>query len=185
MLSEKFGISKEGGIGPAIVLTIAGYSGGKTLLYGNGLRKQPECYREKTNPVLMIRFAKSIRSVGKKLGILLVARRTAGLVPIILEYLPSQGFTVDVVESYNQVSCELSFGTYAAVLATDSGLRADDILKAVLDIKERFPTIRIVVLSAWYPDDFVQHLKECGIDDFFPMPFKIDALSRRLNKLLC
>jgi DNA-binding NtrC family response regulator len=95
------------------------------------------------------------------------------------EVLREQGYLVTVVESYTLFCDDVQNGAntrFHLVIATNTSLTPSQLQSIVPDIKARHPHVRIIVLSGYFPDDFVADLRQRGIHGFLPLPFKQSAL---------
>jgi|WetSurMetagenome_2_1015567.scaffolds.fasta_scaffold92164_3 DNA-binding NarL/FixJ family response regulator len=69
------------------------------------------------------------------------------------------------------------------VIPTNLALVPEDIIKIVTDIKRRFPKIKIIFYSGYNESEFVSSLQQCGINDFFYLPFDKEILLNRIREL--
>lgn len=97
--------------------------------------------------------------------------------------LRERGYHVTIVESFD-VFQDIARIKFDMVIATNTCLTPTHIQSIVPDIKARCPGTRIIVLSGYYPDDFVADLKQKGIDGFLSLPFEEDALLKEVSGLL-
>ena len=99
--------------------------------------------------------------------------------------LRQHGYHVRLAGSYGTVP-DVSFATARStcdlVIVTNTSLPPARIHTIVPSIKARNPRVRIVVLSGYYPDDFVTELKQKGIDGFLTLPFKKDVLLKEVAR---
>lgn len=103
------------------------------------------------------------------------------------DVLREHGCEVTVVESYGGFSDappNTPLETFELVIATNTSLLPSQIQRIVPDIKARHPHARLIVLSGYYPDDFVADLVQKGINGFLPLPFEQDALLKEVDGLL-
>ncbi len=70
------------------------------------------------------------------------------------------------------------------VIVTNTSLSPDYIRIVVADIRVRDPHARIIVLSGYSPDDFVEDLEQEGIDGFLALPFEEGELLNEIAKIL-
>jgi DNA-binding NtrC family response regulator len=101
--------------------------------------------------------------------------------------LRGHGCRVTIVESYGRFSDVfqgIARRKFDLVIATNTSLPATHIQSIVPDIKARHPHARIIVLSGYYPGDFVADLNQQAIDGFLPLPYEEDALLKEVAGLL-
>lgn len=101
--------------------------------------------------------------------------------------LRTRGYQVTIVETYREFSkvfFEEPVVKFDLLIATNTSLQPIDIQTIVPDVKERYPHTCIMVLSGWYPEDFVDDLRQQGIDGFLPLPFEEDVLVKEISRLL-
>jgi DNA-binding NtrC family response regulator len=116
--------------------------------------------------------------------ILLITEETFGA--MFSQLLQEQGYEVNVVEAYRdivKVYGELSRIEYDMVIPTNLALVTEDIIKIVPEIKRRFPKIKVICCSGYNESEFVSSLQQCGIDDFFYLPFDKEILLNRIKEL--
>jgi DNA-binding NarL/FixJ family response regulator len=70
------------------------------------------------------------------------------------------------------------------VIVTNTSIPPAHIPSIVPEIKARHPHGRIIVLSGYSFEGFVEDLKQKGIDEFLPLPFEEDALLGEVARLL-
>ena len=107
--------------------------------------------------------------------------------PPLREVLEKEGYVVSIVKSYgrlDEVYSELARKQYDLVLPTNNSLGPQSILELVPEIRKRHPKIRILVLSGFHPSDFVSQLEQIGVDLFFPAPFQMDEVVRKIKELV-
>jgi DNA-binding NtrC family response regulator len=101
--------------------------------------------------------------------------------------LQGHGYHTTISESYGRFSNVLQFivrRRFDLVIVTNTSIPPAHIPSIVPDIKARHPHGRIIVLSGYSSEDFVEDLKEKGIDGFLPLPFEEDTLLGEVAKLL-
>jgi DNA-binding NtrC family response regulator len=99
------------------------------------------------------------------------------------EVLRREGYLVTVVESYTLFCDGVQNGTntrFHLVIATNTSLTPSQIQSIVPDIKARHPHARIIVLSGYFPEDFVADLRRKGIHGFLPLPFQQAGLLKEV-----
>jgi len=89
--------------------------------------------------------------------------------------LLEQGYHVTTMESYDILK-GLPGMNFDLVIATNTSVSPGQIKSIVPDIKTRYPKCRVLVLSGYFPKDFVANLREIGVDGFHPLPFEEFAL---------
>jgi len=120
----------------------------------------------------------------QKKSVLVIADELGQLLKEVLE---KEGFDVSIVKSYGlleEVYSELGRRQYDLVIPTNNSLKPEHILELVPEMKKRQPKIRIIVMSGYYPHDFVSHLERNGADSFLPAPYKMDEVVRKIKDLL-
>jgi CheY-like chemotaxis protein len=101
--------------------------------------------------------------------------------------LQGHGYHTTVAESYGRFSNVLQYlvhKRFDLVIVTNTSIPPADIPSIVPEIKARHPRGRIIVLSGYSSEDFVEDLKEKGIDRFLPLPFEEDELLGEVAGLL-
>jgi DNA-binding NarL/FixJ family response regulator len=97
------------------------------------------------------------------------------------------GYHATIAESYGRFSDvlqDIARRKFDLVIATNTSLTPTHIQSIVPDIIARHPHARIIVLSGYCPEDFVEDLKQKGIDGFLPLPYEEDALLKEVARLL-
>ncbi len=118
-----------------------------------------------------------------KLKILVVAELDS-IGGFISELLGMEGFDVTVVDPFRpieEIYAELSRQKYDLVLPTNNGFSPKKIPELISEIKKKNRAAKIIVLSGWDTAEFVNDLKEQGIDDFMSMPFDGNDLLRKVK----
>jgi DNA-binding NtrC family response regulator len=69
-------------------------------------------------------------------------------------------------------------------IATNTSPSPSQLQIIVPDIKAHYPQTPIIVLSGYYPDEFVIDLKQKGINRFLKLPFLEDDLIKEVERLL-
>lgn len=104
------------------------------------------------------------------------------------ESLQGHGYIVKVVDSYGSRDSEATgrsvSGYFALVIATNTLLLPAKLQDLIPDIRAQHPHARILVLSGYYPEDFVAELRQKGTDAFLPLPYQEDALLTEVAGLL-
>ncbi len=121
----------------------------------------------------------SVLARGETIHNILVIAEEESVGACLEAVLREHGYHVRLAESYNTVPdvfLATARSTCDLVIVTNTSLPPARIRAIVPSIKARNPRVRIVVLSGYYPDDFVTELKQKGIDGFLTLPFKKDVL---------
>ena len=101
--------------------------------------------------------------------------------------LQGHGYHTTISESYGRFSNVLQYvmrKRFDLVIVTNTGIPPAHIPSIVPEIKARHPHGRIMVLSGYSSEDFVEDLKRKGIDRFLPIPFEENALLGEVASLL-
>ncbi len=88
--------------------------------------------------------------------------------------LRERGYRVTIAESFEMFPDDVFDRTrtkYDLVIATNTSLSPATLATIIPDIKACHRHARIIVLSGYYPDDFVADLTKKGIDGFLRLPF--------------
>ena len=100
---------------------------------------------------------------------------------VITAALEAEGFAVARCETLAERDRALETGDYR-VLVTDVMLPDGDGIEALPDIRERFPQMPIIVLSAQNTLDTAVRATDTGAFEYFPKPFDIDELARTVRQ---
>jgi len=106
---------------------------------------------------------------------------------LLAEVLGAVDFDSVFLGPYNQLElgfAELSRTQYDMIIPTNFTVLSKYMPELIAEIKKRFKTIKIVVISGHSPIDFVNDLFKKGIDDFFTIPFDVKDLVTRVKELL-
>lgn len=119
-------------------------------------------------------------------NVLVIAQRQA-LGACLEGLLQEHGYHTTVSESYGRFSNVLQYlvrKKFDLVIVTNTSIPPADIPSIVPDIKAQHPHGHIMVLSGYSSEDFVEDLKQKGMDRFLPLPFQEDALLGEVARLL-
>jgi two-component system nitrogen regulation response regulator GlnG len=95
--------------------------------------------------------------------------------------LAAEGFRVTRCDCLAQRDIALANGTYS-VLVTDVMLPDGDGIAGLPGIRERFPNMPIIVLSAQNTLDTAVRASDTGAYEYFPKPFDIDELANAVRQ---
>jgi DNA-binding NtrC family response regulator len=102
--------------------------------------------------------------------------------PCLEGVLREHGYHVTIEDSY--VPHAIGRGPIDLIIATNTSLSSHQLHEIIPDFKSQYPNSRIMVLSGCFGEDFVENLKEKGIDEFLELPFDANALLGRVGDLL-
>ncbi|PLK25857.1 sigma-54 dependent transcriptional regulator [Novosphingobium sp. TH158] len=100
---------------------------------------------------------------------------------VITAALEAEGFSVVHCDSIAERDRLLGQGRYA-VLVTDVMLTDGDGMEGLPTIREHFPDMPIIVLSAQNTLDTAVRASDTGAFEYFPKPFDIDELARTVRQ---
>jgi len=101
----------------------------------------------------------------------------------ISQALNQAGMTVDAFSGINDFPVQTEAEIYDAIVL-DRLLQGRDSVNAIPDLRRRFPTVKILILSALSEvEDKVRGLTE-GADDYLGKPFHVSELIARVRSLL-
>ncbi|MFM5931172.1 MAG: sigma-54-dependent transcriptional regulator [Novosphingobium sp.] len=100
---------------------------------------------------------------------------------VITAALEAEGFTVTHCDSLAERDRLLGNGSFS-VLVTDVMLTDGDGIEGLPAIRERFPRMPIIVLSAQNTLDTAVRASDTGAFEYFPKPFDIDELARTVRQ---
>jgi len=110
-------------------------------------------------------------------GNILLVEDDPGIATVIVAALEDEGFAVDRVESIAARDARLADREYAAML-TDVVLTDGDGLASLGAVRERLPSLPMIVLSAQNTLDTAVRAAELSAFEYFPKPFDLDELVR-------
>jgi DNA-binding NtrC family response regulator len=103
--------------------------------------------------------------------------------------LRERGYRVTVAVSFEMFLDDVFDRTrtkYDLVIATNTSLTPATLTTIIPDIKACHQHARIIVLSGYYPGEFIAHLTQEGIDGFLQLPFDeatlLDEVALQLSK---
>jgi len=105
-----------------------------------------------------------------------------GMLKLCLE---ADGFQVDVAPN-GQVALELLQRRPADVVVTDLFMPDQDGIETILELRKRFPQVRIIAMSGWTSSegsDYLRVAREIGALKTLRKPFDPQALSELLRGL--
>lgn len=120
----------------------------------------------------------------KPTQILISANIQDGLSALLAEALMMAGFNSKIVGRHKHLLLELYTGYYSVAILTNNALRPSELDEFIPHIKKINPTVKIVVLSGWNPEDVSERVLACGAAYFFPMPFELDMLTNCIKDLI-
>jgi DNA-binding NtrC family response regulator len=94
-------------------------------------------------------------------------------------------YELNTIEAYGQLDViylELSRTQYEIVILTNTTLTATHIIPVVPEIKKRFPSIRIIVISGDVREDYIKELYDLKIESFLKIPFEVSYLKQIISK---
>ncbi len=97
--------------------------------------------------------------------------------------LERAGFNTDIAESGKSALRLLEKQPYNLLL-TDYLMPGIDGLVLMKHAKERFPKMRVIILSAFVHSGLQQKFLACGADDFFHKPLNIHDVLKRIQHIL-
>ncbi len=100
---------------------------------------------------------------------------------VITAALEAEGFTVAQCDSIAERDRLLDARKFD-VLVTDVMLTDGDGIEGLPEIRERFPTMPIIVLSAQNTLDTAVRASDTGAFEYFPKPFDIDELAKTVRQ---
>ena len=120
--------------------------------------------------------------------LLIVANELGDFISEVLEPL---GYQVTIIRGSNirepeGVQCifrELKNG-HEIIILTNNKVGPWYFEDVIPTIRELYPKMIIMVVSAYYSEELIQRWKTLGADDFLSIPFRIEVLSERLESLL-
>jgi two-component system nitrogen regulation response regulator GlnG len=110
-------------------------------------------------------------------GRILLVEDDPGIATVIVTALEDEGFAVDHADSIAGRDRLLSGGSYCTML-TDVVLADGDGLTSLPSVRERFPDLPVIVLSAQNTLDTAVRATELSTFEYFPKPFDLDELVR-------
>ena len=110
-------------------------------------------------------------------GRILLVEDDPGIATVISTALADEGFEVDRVEGVAARDARLAGASYAVML-TDVVLEDGDGLTTLGSVRNRFPDMPVIVLSAQNTLDTAVRATELSAYEYFPKPFDLDELVR-------
>ena len=110
-------------------------------------------------------------------GRILLVEDDPGIATVISTALADEGFEVDRVEGVAARDARLAGASYAVML-TDVVLEDGDGLTTLGSVRNRFPDMPVIVLSAQNTLDTAVRATELSAFEYFPKPFDLDELVR-------
>ena len=102
---------------------------------------------------------------------------------VITAALEAEGFPVIRCDSIAERDCLLAAREFAA-LVTDVMLTDGDGIETLGRVREKFPDLPIIILSAQNTLDTAVRASDTGAFEYFPKPFDIDELARTVRQAI-
>lgn len=93
-------------------------------------------------------------------------------------------YSVKIFDSFEGVYNEYKQKKYDIVILTSLGLCATHILEYIVKLKIYEPKIKIIVMSNYEEESFIESLYSSGIDLIYKLPFEFDDLHSGIQSLL-
>jgi len=110
---------------------------------------------------------------------LLVVDDESGVRNLLRDYFTDLQYAVDTASSGEEALAKVSsFQPHLVFL--DIGLPGVDGIEVLARIKEREPTVKIIMITGWRDDDSVARARAVGADDYVTKPFKLEYLETQV-----
>lgn len=115
---------------------------------------------------------------------ILIAEDEPGVRRLYEKAFKAEGYEVTLAETGGQMLAELQEGSFD-LLVTDLKLTEMSALETLPEIRKKYPTLPVVVVSGYYVnmvEDFVQ--KGFNVDMFFNKPLSLSVLMKAVGQIL-
>jgi hypothetical protein len=121
--------------------------------------------------------------------ILLITNPGGAYVPLIRHLICGRGMSLAITDKHDQsdpgnVYERLAASRYDLLIPSNLELSPMYIPALVSTVRERYSTLKILVISGWDFPGFVRDLTTRGLHDFVPLPIGPEDLQRRIFRLL-
>jgi DNA-binding response OmpR family regulator len=110
--------------------------------------------------------------------ILIAADAQGRLGKFLTEACEAAGFSSAVISQQEMLLQELHTLSYSIVILTNNVLSPQEIVELIPSIRSINQDVKIIVMSGWNQDNFSERVLVLGASHFFPMPVKLDILTK-------
>jgi DNA-binding NarL/FixJ family response regulator len=94
------------------------------------------------------------------------------------------GYSIKIIDSFEGIYNEYKKKKYDIVILTSLGIYATHILEYIVKLKMYDPKIKLIVLSNYDNENFIESLASAGIDTIYQLPIEFDDLHSGIQTLL-
>lgn len=115
---------------------------------------------------------------------LLLAISDEHSISVFTEFLEDFNYSLKILASFEDVYNEYKCKKYDLVILTSLGLDAGQIIKCIVKLKMYDPKIKLLIISNYDKESFIESLAATGIDHIYELPLDFEYLHSGIQSLL-